>query len=373
MVRLYHKLRALYWLPRRHKKTTIIAGFLLIFTLWLAPFYKHAPIFFTLVRGFTLGNIGSLKSQNGRTNFLILGLGGARNEPSSLTDTQQFFSFDHKKDNPRHVLVSIPRDIWLPDLGVKVNNAYSYGNSVEGSGIDLTRNAVGEITGQEVNYTVMIAFEGFVKLIDLLGGITVDVDRSFTDTQYPIKGKETDTCGGDSEFNCRWETISFTRGRRHLDGSTALKFVRSRHARGDEGTDFARAARQQKVMLAIKNEILSPSFFLNPQRIENTLSLIGEVFDSNIPQKDLGVVARAFLETRGDKIYTENIPAIDPTNPDENFKKAALLTHPPVSSVYKNQWVLVPIGGSWEPTQSWIECLLKSEDCPVENFAPKSN
>lgn len=383
MVRLYHKLRALYGLalktallayrlPRTHKKTAILAALLVVFALWLAPFYKHAPLLFTLIRSFAFGDTSSLKNYNSRTNFLVLGMGGVRNEPSSLTDTQQFFSYDHSQKNPRHLLLSIPRDIWLPELEVKINNAYSYGNSIEGSGIDLTKNAVTKITGQPVHYTVMIAFDGFVKLVDILGGIDLEVERSFKDTQYPIKGRETDTCGGqDPEFNCRWETISFKKGPNHLNGETTLKFVRSRHARGDEGTDFARAARQQKILLAIKNKILSPSFFLSPEKMEEVLSLVGEVFESDIPQKDLGLVARAFLETRGEKIHTENLVAMDPTNPDENREKPAFLTHPPVSSVFKNQWVLVPIGETWEPTHLWVKCLLENGECPAGEFAPK--
>ncbi|MEK7521858.1 MAG: LCP family protein [Patescibacteria group bacterium] len=324
-----------------------------------------------MTRSFVFENVNSLKNSNGRTNFLVLGLGGARNEPSSLTDSQQFFSYDHGAG--RHVLLSIPRDIWLPGIGVKINNAFSYGNSIEGSGIDLTKGAVTEITGQQVHYTVMIAFDGFVRLIDLLGGIDLYVDRSFVDTQYPIKGRETNTCGGDTEFNCRWETVSFKKGLNHFDGQTALKFVRSRHARGDEGTDLARAARQQKVLLAIKNKILSPSFFLNPKKVEKVFGLVGEVFESDIPQKDLGLVARAFLETRGEKIHTENLTAIDPTNPDENLKKPAFLTHPPIAPLYKNQWVLVPISGTWEPTHKWVQCLLEKAECPAEEYAPNVN
>ena len=369
MVRLYHKLRALYWLPRKHKKTTIGLIILLLLAFWLSPFYKHSNIFFALLKSFAFGQVKELKNKDGRTNFLVLGLGGARNEPSSLTDTQQFFSYNHNKE--KHVLLSIPRDIWLPDLGVKINNAYSFGNYKEGSGIDLTKAAVTDITGQPVHYTVMIAFDGFVTLINVLGGIDVKVERSFTDTQYPIKGRETDTCGGDSNFACRWETISFKKGPTNMDGQTALKFVRSRHARGDEGTDFARAARQQKVLLAIKNKVFSPAFFLKPEKIEEVLTLAEEVFESDIPQKDLGLVVRSFLETRGGKIHTENLIAIDPTNPDENLEKPAFLVHPPISSIYKNQWVLVPIGGTWEPAHWWVNCLLEKDVCPAEEFAPK--
>jgi len=316
-----------------------------------------------------LGEIESLKTKDRRTNFLILGLGGPKNQPSSLTDTQQFFSYDHTQE--RHILLSIPRDIWIPNPGVKINGLYSYGNSTEGSGIDLTKNAVTEITGQPVHYSVMVSFEGFVRFVDLLGGVNVNVERSFTDTQYPIKGKENDPCDGDPEFACRWETISFKKGKSHFDGETALKFVRSRHARGDEGTDFARAARQQKIMLGIKDKILSPGFFFNPQKIEQVLGLTAEVFESDIPAEDFGVVVQAFLRTKREKVQTNSLVAMDPENPDENLTKPAFLIHPAISPLYKNQWVLIPVGGNWKATHAWIDCLIKGNECSPEKFAPK--
>lgn len=367
MLRLYHKLRALYSAPQKHKKTTIIAGSLLVLLLWLSPFYKHAEQIADIARSFLFGKITDLKSDKQRTDFVFLGLGGPKNEPSSLTDSQQFFSYDHNKK--RHILLSIPRDIWLPEFGIKINSAYSYGNITEGTGIDLTKKYISQITGQPVHYSVMISFDGFVKLIDALGGIDLEVVNSFTDPQYPVRGREEDTCGGDQTLKCRWETITFEKGRHRFDGQTALKFVRSRHARGDEGTDFARASRQQKVMLAIKKKVISPAVLLNPSKLSQLLGLGGEVFETDIPQKDLGLVARVLLEARAGNIRAENLPAIDPGNIDENLDKAALLIHPPVSEVYKNQWVLVPVGGTWEPTHNYINCLFENDDCPVSRFA----
>lgn len=341
---------------------------MILLAVWALPFYQYIGIASDIAEGFFFGKTSDLKNTNGRTNFIVLGLGGPKSEPSSLTDTQQFFSYDHNRK--RHLLLSIPRDIWLSNIEIKINSAYSYGNILEGTGIDLTKKYITEITGEPVDYSLMVSFDGFVQLIDVLGGIDVNVERTFTDPEYPTKGRENDPCGGDVKFRCRWETITFEKGRHHFNGETALKFVRSRHARGDEGTDFARAARQQKVMLAVKNKVLSPSVFLNPVKLEQLFRLTGEVLETDIPQTKLGIVARALLETRGKNIHTESLPAIDPTNPDENMEKGALLIHPPVSAKYKNQWVLTPVGGSWEPTHKWVACLRQTDNCPIEKFAP---
>src|SRR3989344_8094 len=90
MVRLYHKLRTLYSFPIRHKKTTIGVLFLFFFLVLASPFFKHLNTISAVLRGMALGEIESLKTKDRRTNFLILGLGGPKNQPSSLTDTQRY-------------------------------------------------------------------------------------------------------------------------------------------------------------------------------------------------------------------------------------------------------------------------------------------
>ena len=94
-------------------------------------------------------------------------------------------------------------------------------------------------------------------MIDFIGGVEVNVENSFIDKEFPITGKENDLCNNDLEYKCRYKIISFTKGVSSMDGQTALNFVRSRHAEGSEGTDFAREKRQQKVIEAIKNKLIS--------------------------------------------------------------------------------------------------------------------
>jgi len=121
----------------------------------------------------------------------------------------------------------------------------------------LSKQIVSEVTGQPVNYALVIDFSGFQDIINTLGGIDVTVDRSFTDTKYPIAGKENDTCGADPTLACRYLTIHFEKGPTHMIGATALEFVRSREGDNGENTDFARSARQQKVIAAVgkKNNV----------------------------------------------------------------------------------------------------------------------
>jgi hypothetical protein len=67
-----------------------------------------------------------------------------------------------------------------------------------------------------------------------------------------------------------------------MDGSLALKFARSRHGTNGEGSDFARAARQQKILLAVKEKILSPSVLLNPKRLNDVISVIQRNVTTNL-------------------------------------------------------------------------------------------
>jgi anionic cell wall polymer biosynthesis LytR-Cps2A-Psr (LCP) family protein len=235
------------------------------------------------------------------TNFLLLGYGGGKHDGAYLTDTMMLVRIDPVRK--KTFLISLPRDLWvnLPvssqGKGSKINAAYAYGlddaqfpdkpkqyMGSEGART-MVRDIVSQVTGVTIQHVAAVDFSGFVKGIDTIGGVDVTVPQSFTDQEYPIDGKETDLCGKKPEdlpelekiatvsataaFPCRYETVSFTKGITHMDGTTALKFVRSRHAPG-YGSDFSRSERQRNLIVAVKNKLLSlgglsklPEFYRN--------------------------------------------------------------------------------------------------------------
>lgn len=277
----------------------------------------------------------SLKNREGRTNFLLLGIRGFESYDADLTDTIIFASLDKK--TKKAVLLSIPRDLWIENLQAKINTAYHYG------GFDLAKKTVSEILDSPIDYMVVVNFEAFGRMIDVLGGVTVNVQRSFDDYRYPIVGKENDLCDGDKEFKCRYEHLHFDAGEQKMDGATALKYIRSRNAQGEEGTDFARSVRQQQLLLSLKQEILTPEIYLNPGKIYQLFKVSQEYLTVDINRYEYGSLALLLGRIGWNQIKVAALNGDLLINPQ---------SHP------SGQWVLVPKSGNWGEVQKYVQELL---------------
>jgi len=221
--------------------------------------------------------------ENDRINVLLLGIGGfdesgIRHDGPQLTDTIILASF--KPSTNQVALISIPRDLLVPIPGYgwrKINNANAFAENKEpGSGPSLTAEVVSQVFDQPIQYYVRLDFFGFKKIIDDLGGIDIEVENTLNDYAYPIPGKETATT---SE---RYEHLRIEKGTQHLNGELALKYVRSRHALGVEGSDFARSKRQQKVLMAVKEKALAFSTLANPLRVANMMDTLSQHLLTNV-------------------------------------------------------------------------------------------
>lgn len=264
--------------------------------------------------------------------ILVLGKGGKGHTAPNLTDTIMLAILN--KDKQKTSIISLPRDIWIPEIRSKLNTAYHYG------GFKMAGDSVTGVTGQPINYTVVVDFSLFKDLVDSLGGITVEVDNSFVDEKYPIAGLENDLCDGDRLYKCRYETLQFARGMQYMDGELALKFVRSRNAEGDEGTDLAREKRQQKVISAIKDKVLSKEFIFDYTKINALYNIFITHIETDMDQKTMIAIARFFVESKLN-INFLNIPD-DILVVSQNDKK------------YDRQYVFVPKSGSWKELQEWL-------------------
>lgn len=143
-------------------------------------------------------------------------------------------------------VLSIPRDLWveIPGFGVdRINQAYYNGqvHNYPGGGQALARETVAATLGVPVDYYVAIDFHAFTKIIDLIGGIELDVPEAIDDPLYP------DNCYG-------YDPFRISAGVQQLNGETALKYARTR---ATFGGDVDRAGRQQLVALAVRDKVLN--------------------------------------------------------------------------------------------------------------------
>lgn len=217
-----------------------------------------------------------------RINILLLGVGGETHEAGTLTDTIILVSL--KPSTKQVSLTSFPRDLVSPFNGWrKINSINAYAEKDNpGSGGEVTAKSIGELLQISIPYYVRVDFNGFEKIIDELGGVEINVENSFTDYMYPIRGQEENP-----NYYARFEKLSFTAGKTKMDGELALKYSRSRHAAGIEGSDFARARRQQLLLEAVKNKLLDRQTLLNPSVLGKLANELNKNLSTNLSPWEL--------------------------------------------------------------------------------------
>src|SRR6202011_992990 len=181
---------------------------------------------------------------NERINILLLGIDKRDDEPIAGTrsDTMMVASIDPVTKSA--ALVSLPRDLWVSIPGCTARDGCSGGQQRINvahavGGPDLARQTVTANFGVPISFYARVDFRGFEQLIDTAGGVVIDVDWPVKDDEYPTP-------------DYGYQRIYFGPGPQLMDGATALQYARSRHGM----SDFARAGRQQKVLVSLRNRAL---------------------------------------------------------------------------------------------------------------------
>lgn len=231
--------------------------------------------------------------------ILLLGVDISING-ASRTDTLILVNIDPVAKSA--AMLSIPRDlkVVIPGYGIdKINAAFALGefNKVQGGGAGLTIRTIEANLGIPVSHFAQIDFDGFVKMIDTVGGVSLDVPYPIKDDQYPAD-------------NFQYQRVYFPSGWQHLDGEAALQYARTRHQDGDQ----RRSERQQQVLLALRDQAV------NLDLIADLPTLIGQFGDSvrtDIPIDSAISLARLGAEIPRDRItqvslmpslYEEQLP-----------------------------------------------------------------
>lgn len=242
--------------------------------LLLAFFALMLPVF---VCG--LGLVAYLVFPPPHVDILIMGLDSRPGEGMlSRTDSVLLMGID-----PAHLrvsLLSIPRDTFIevPGYGSQRINTINLLGEQEapGRGVTLLADSLQQSFGVRPERFIRLDFAAFKELVDAVGGIAVDVERTIVDDLYPTED------GGVM-------SIRFDSGVQYLDGERALQYARTRHA----DDDYRRAERQQQVISALVGRLI------NPLRWPAVLGVLSRHMDTNLTLFDMVQLAPPALLSGG--------------------------------------------------------------------------
>jgi len=352
----------------------------IIWLILLIPIFIILALFF-LKASFTIDKIKTSK-ENGihllpisdteiikepnRINILLLGIRGLTDPGTGklLADTIMILSV--KKDTKDIALISVPRDIYIKpkgfEKGEKINYFYALGEEKigHGGGLKYMKSIVSQITGLYIDYAVSIDFYGFKKIVDELGGITINLSSPFRERfQWAKEGKEKSKhwilenfqVSTTTYVNGATTTATTTRqrwvfflpkGRNTLNGQDALYYVRSRLS----SNDFDRMKRQQQVISAIKDKVFSLNVLANPFKIFNLMDILKNHITTDMDLKDIKELiklANTFKDSNN-KIKKVVLDMSD-----------NLLYHTFIDKMY----VLLPKGGNFKKIQEVCQNVFK--------------
>lgn len=234
-----------------------------------------------------------------RINILLLGMGGKNHQGGYLTDTIILASLE--PSTKKISLLSIPRDMTIPMEGMgwrKINNVNAFAETdKKGSGGLAVSQAIGDAFDIPIDYYIRLDFQGFINIINELGELEVNVENTLDDPSYPIMGNEKV-----EPYENRYEHLYLKAGKQKMDGELALKFARSRHGLGGEGSDFARAKRQQIIIESVKNKLLSKWIIFKPKIISNIINEFNEHLNSNLKIWEIVKLWNMFKNTSKENI-----------------------------------------------------------------------
>ena len=209
-----------------------------------------------------------------KKNIIVLGVDERAEEYDvGRSDTLFVVMFDTNKKAAS--LLSVPRDTRVRIKGHgwdKINHAYAYG------GRELTQKTTEELLGIKINNYVMVDFKGFVGLVDAIGGVDINVEKNMY-------------------YYDAWDgfKIDLKKGMQHMDGKTAIQYVRYR----DEEGDIGRIRRQQHFIMAVYDRISSANMLLHIPGLAKQLTNMVKTDLPIADMVDLGRALHAMVKTQG--------------------------------------------------------------------------
>jgi LCP family protein required for cell wall assembly len=235
--------------------------------------------------------VGSLPEPSGqpdiaageRVNILLVGVDSAPKRTTQLTDTMLVVSLD--PGGSASAMISVPRDLYgapLPDgtpfnrkLNTPMVYAAAHPDQFPLGGVGTLKATIGKLLGVRIHYFAAINMFGFKQTVDSIGGVDITVARAINDPTY---WNEYDQLTG----------FYLKPGTYHMNGHTALAFVRSRKGAGDN--DFTRADRQQQLLTAIRDKLTAGNLLL---ALPGLLDAVKNTITTDVPAARLAELASA--------------------------------------------------------------------------------
>ncbi|HMM21963.1 MAG TPA: LCP family protein [Selenomonadales bacterium] len=258
----------------RRKRWGLIFGSIFIFLFAVATSY----LWFDGRLDNKARHTGGLFFSSHKVNILVLGV-DERSGDVGRSDTM--FAVTVDTDSKEVSLLSIPRDtrVKIPGHGWdKINHAYAEGKQ------QLSQRAAEDLLGISFDYTVVINFAGFSKIVDAIGGVDIDVEkRMYYEDPYDNL------------------VIDIEPGMQHLDGKSAIKYVRYRDSEGDIG----RIERQQKFMKAMLQQVASPGVIV---RVPAIIREVSATIQSNMSTAEMLNLAKLLNDAQKQGLKTDMVP-----------------------------------------------------------------
>lgn len=278
-------------------------------------------------------------------NFLVLGtdkLSGRDGDPE-LTDTILLIQINF--ENGLIKTLSLPRDLYHEEYQTKINALYFYGQEKYPDEPEkFPKEVLTEMTGFKIDQILVLGIEDLGALIDLVGGVEINVPVAFTDPTFPVPGVDVSKV---TDPKILYKEISFEVGPQQMNADRALEYVRSRYSEGNEGTDESRALRQQLVLEALFKKI---STIRNPETLGKLYRFYLDRFANFLSLDEINPLAANYL------IYLEKNQSGQFT-----FEKHQLPIYP------EDQNGVIYNPPLWQTKQQWLY-KIKNQDKFYENI-----
>jgi LCP family protein required for cell wall assembly len=273
-------------------------------------------------------------------NVLLIGLDTSqgrrsRGQLGSNTDVLILASVNTKTN--RVLLTSVPRDLWVN--GNKINALLSV------YGWETLKDAFEKISGATVDGYIKLDFDGLKWMVDSFGGVPVNVETDFTDSEFP------------NNADSGAQTVTFNKGYELLDSERALIFARSRHGNNGEGSDLMRAKRQHLILQGMVQAVKQPNSLFWPMDLPKFFDAVTTHMETSLKLADVYYLWDFYKDRDLYQI--------------ESFVIGSdYLYYPGMypESEY-HAWVFLPINNDFSKLQSDIKAKLEGTFIPV-NSAP---